>query len=147
MSCISRHCAIHTSGPDALLFSRRSCCCGASPLQYRNEVSLALRAPAMAVEVRALFDREGHVMDIGFDVTGGLQGNRLRADDTQDCATHDHLLTRDHPRHPPLLTDEDLGRLDITLDVAINLQRPPANDLESLANDLKIVTYDRLLSA
>ena len=121
------------------LFSRRSGCCGGSPLQYRNEVSLALRAPAMAVEVRALFDREGHVMDIGFDVTGGLQGNRLRADDTQDCATHDHLLTRDHPRHPPLLTDEDLGRLDITLDVAINLQRPPANDL-------KIVTYDRLLS-
>ena len=86
----------------------------------------------MAVEVRALFDREGHVMDIGFDVTGGLQGNRLRADDTQDCATHDHLLTRDHPRHPPLLTDEDLGRLNVTLNVAIDLQHAPANDPQPL---------------
>jgi hypothetical protein len=75
----------------------------------------------MTVEVRALLDRERHVMDIGFDVTGGLQGNRLRADDTQDCTTHDHLLAGDHPGHSPLLADEDLGRLDITLDVAINL--------------------------
>ena len=75
----------------------------------------------MTVEVGALFNRERHVVDIGFDVTGGLQGNRLRADDTQDCATHDHLLARNHPRHSPLLTDEDLGRLNITLDVAINL--------------------------
>ena len=94
----------------------------------------------MTVKVRALFDRERHVMDIGFDVTGGLQGNRLRADDTQDCAAHDHLLACDHPCHPSLLTNEDLGGLNIALDVAINLQRPPANDLE-------IVTYDRLLSA
>ena len=75
----------------------------------------------MTVEVRALFDRERHVMDVGFDMTGGLQGNRLGAHDTQDCATHDHLLARNHPRHSPLLTDEDLGRLNITLDVAINL--------------------------
>ena len=36
----------------------------------------------MTVEVRALFDRERHVMNIGFDVTGGLEGNRARADDT-----------------------------------------------------------------
>jgi hypothetical protein len=75
----------------------------------------------MTVEVRALFDCERHVMDIGFDVTGGLQGNRLRADDPQDRATHDYLLARDHPGHSPLLTDEDLGRLNVTLDVAINL--------------------------
>ena len=75
----------------------------------------------MTVEVRALFDRERHVMDIGFDVTGGLQGNRLRTYDTQDCATHDHLLARDHSGHSPLFADEDLGRLNIALDVAINL--------------------------
>jgi len=98
------------------------------------------------VEVRALFDGERHVMNIGFDVTGGLKGNRARADDAQDCAAHDHLLACDHPCHPPLLTNEDLGRLNIALDVAINLQRAPADDLEPLANDLEIVTYDRLLS-
>ena len=124
------------------LFSRRSGCCGGSPLQYRNEVSLALRAPAMAVEVRALFDREGHVMDIGFDMTGGLQGNRLRADDTQDCATHDHLLTRDHPRHPPLLTNENLGCLDVTLYVAIDLQSAATNNLEPPTDDREVVAYD-----
>jgi hypothetical protein len=101
----------------------------------------------MTVEVCALFDRERHVMDIGFDVTGGLQGNRLRAHDTQDRATHDHLLARDHSGYSPLLTDEDFGRLNITLDVAINLQRAAANDLKPLANDLEIITYDRLLSA
>ena len=101
----------------------------------------------MAVEVCALFDGEGHVMHVGFDVTGGLQGNRLRADDAQDCAAHDHLLACDHPRHPPLLTNEDLGRLNIALDVAIDLQHAPADDPEPLADDLEVVTYDRLLSA
>jgi len=75
----------------------------------------------MTVEVRALFDGERHVMNIGFDVTGGLKGNRARADDAQDCAAHDHLLACDHPCHPSLLTNEDLGRLNIALDVAINL--------------------------
>ena len=52
----------------------------------------------MAVEVRALLDREGHVMHVGFDVTGGLQGNHLRADDAQDCTADDHLLVCDHPQ-------------------------------------------------
>src|SRR5215831_14739190 len=44
------------------LFSSRSHWCGTSPLQYRYEVSLALRASAMTVEVRALLDRERHVI-------------------------------------------------------------------------------------
>jgi hypothetical protein len=35
----------------------------------------------MAMEVRTLFNREGQVMDVGFDVTGGLQANRDAADD------------------------------------------------------------------
>jgi hypothetical protein len=101
----------------------------------------------MAVEVRALLDRERHVMHVGLDVTGRLQGNRLRADDAQDCATHNHLLAGDHSRHSPLLADEDLGRLNVTLNVAIDLQRAPADDPEPLANDLEVVAYDRLLSA
>jgi len=75
----------------------------------------------MTVEVCSLFDRERHVMDIGFHVTGGLQGDHLGADDAQNCATHDHLLARDHPGHSPLLTDKNLGRLNIPFDVAINL--------------------------
>ena len=101
----------------------------------------------MAVEVRALFDREGQVMHVGFDVTGGLKGNRLRTDDAQHRAAHDHLLACDHPRHSAFLTNEDLGRLNIALDVAIDLQRAAADDPEPLADDLEIVAYDRLLSA
>jgi hypothetical protein len=101
----------------------------------------------MAVEVCALFDREGHVMHVGFDMTGGLEGNRARADDAQHCAAHDHLLACDHPRHLSLLTNENLGRLNVTLYVAIDLQRASAKDLEPLADDLEIVAYDRLLSS
>jgi hypothetical protein len=35
----------------------------------------------MTVEVSTLLDREGHVMHVGFDMTRGLQGNGLPADD------------------------------------------------------------------
>ena len=101
----------------------------------------------MAVEVRALFDREGHVMDVGFDMAGRLQGNRVSANDAQNSAAHDHLLACDHPRHLALFTNQNLGRLNVTLYVAIDLQRASAKDLEPLADDLEIVTYDRLLSA
>jgi hypothetical protein len=101
----------------------------------------------MAVEVRALFDREGHVMHVGFNVTGGLQGDRLSTDDAQHSAAHDHLLACDHSRHLPLLADEDLGRLNVTLNVAIDLKRAPANDPEPLANDLEVVPDDGFLTA
>jgi hypothetical protein len=100
----------------------------------------------MAVEVSALFDREGHVMDIGLDMARRLQGNCMSADDAQNSTAHDHLLACDHPGHLPFLTNENLGRLNVTLDVAIDLQHTPANDPEALADDLEIVTYDRLLS-
>jgi hypothetical protein len=100
----------------------------------------------MAMEVCALFNREGHVMHVGFDMTGGLQGNRARAD-AQDSTAHNHLLACDHPRHLPLLTNENLGRLNVTLYFAIDLQRASAKDLEPLADDLEIVAYDRLLSS
>jgi hypothetical protein len=116
-------------------------------IQHRNEVSLVPRAPAMAVEVSTLLDREGHVMDVGFDVTGGLQGNRLSTDDARDSAAHDDLLARDHSRHLSFLTDDDLGRANVTFNLTIDLQAAAANDLEPLANNLEIVAYDRLLAA
>ena len=71
----------------------------------------------------------------------------VRAGHGDDTVRH-HQNSGVAPRFKPrTLGSAALGRLNITLDVAINLQRPSANDLESLANDLKIVTYDRLLSA
>src|ERR1700680_2528744 len=88
-----------------------------SSIHDRNEVSLAPRAPTMAVEVSTLLDRERHVMDVGCDVTGGLQGNRLSTDDARDSAAHDDLLARDHSRHLPFLTDNDLGRANVTFKI------------------------------
>ena len=101
----------------------------------------------MAVEVCALFDGKGHVMDIGLDMAGRLQGNRACADNTQDGAAYNHLLTCDHPCHFPVFTDEDLGGLNITFNVAIDLKRAAANNPQSLTKDLEVVAYDGLLSA
>ena len=100
----------------------------------------------MAVKVRALFDREGYVMDIGFDMAGRLQSNRVCTDDAQNSAAHDHLLACDHPRHLPLFTNENLGRLNVTLYVAIDLQSAATNNLEPSTDDREVVAYDRLLS-
>ena len=86
-------------------------------------------------------------MNIGLDMAGRLQGNGARADDTQDSAAYDHLLACDHSRHFPTLTDEDLGGLNVTLNVAVDLQRATANDSESLTNDLEVIPDDGLLSA
>jgi hypothetical protein len=97
--------------------------------------------------MRALFDREGHVMDIGFDMAGRLQGNRVRADDAQNSAAHDHLLACDHPRHLPLLTNENLGRLNVTLYVAIDLQCAATNNLEPPTDDLEVIPDDGFLTA
>src|ERR1700730_9094828 len=85
-------------------------------------------------------------MDIGFNVTGRLQGKRLSTDGSPARAAHDPLLACNHPRYLPLLTDDDLGRLNVTLNVAVDLQAAAANDLEPLANNLEIVANDRLLS-
>jgi hypothetical protein len=101
----------------------------------------------VAVEVSTLLDREGHVMDVGFNVTGGLQGNRLSTDDARDSAAHDDLLARDHSRHLSFLTDDDLGCPNVTFNLTIDLQAAAANDLEPPANNLEIVAYDRLLAA
>jgi hypothetical protein len=101
----------------------------------------------MAVKVSALLDREGHVMDIGFDMAGRLQGNRMSADDAQNSAAHDHLLACDHPRHLALLTNENLSRLNVTLNVAIDLKGTPANDPEPLAKDLEVIADDGFLAA
>jgi len=44
-------------------------------------------------------------------------------------------------------TNNHLGGLYVTFDLAINLQNAAADDLQPLANDLKVVPYDRFLAA
>jgi hypothetical protein len=50
-----------------------------------------------------------------------LEGNGLPADDARDAAADDDLSTRDHPGHFTLLTNDDLGGLNVTFNLAIDL--------------------------
>jgi hypothetical protein len=53
-----------------------------------------------------------------------LEGNGLPEDDAGDLAAHDDLSARDHPGHFSLLADDDLGGLNVTFNLAIDLLAP-----------------------
>ena len=74
-------------------------------------------------------------MDIAFDVRRRLQGYSSPANDTGNRAAHDHARSGDGAGHATLLADDDLGAADVTLNLAIDLQRSLADDLETLADD------------
>jgi len=93
----------------------------------------------MAMEVRTLLDREGQMMDVGFDVTGRLQINRDTANDTQHGAAHDHSVGRNRAGYLASVANDHLNALDIALDVAVDLQRALADYLQALACDGEIV--------
>src|SRR5215470_15994923 len=94
----------------------------------------------------SLFDRKRHMMDVAVHLRRGLQGNRLSADDAGDLAAHDNLATGDHSRHLPFLANDDLGCLDIAFNLAIDLQDAPADDLQTLADDLEVIANDRFFT-
>jgi hypothetical protein len=98
----------------------------------------------MAMEVRTLLDREGQMMDVGFDVTGRLQINRDAANDPQHGAAHDHSIGRNRAGYLALVADDYFHALDIALDVAIDLQRTLADYLQALTYDGEVVTDYRL---
>ena len=62
-------------------------------------------------------------------------------------AAHHHLPAGHHARHLALFADDDLGRLHVALDLAVDLQHAAADDLQPLADDLEIVADHRLLGA
>ena len=49
------------------------------------------------------------------------------------------LAGGDHAGHLASFADDDLGALNITLDLAVDLQDTLADDLQALADDLEIV--------
>ena len=112
---------------------------GAFSIDDGIEIRLAGRTTAAALEQRALLDRKRHVVDVAVDLRGGLQGDRLSANDAGDLAADDHLLAGDHAGHLAPFADDDLGALHITLDLAVDLQDTLADDLQALADDLEIV--------
>jgi hypothetical protein len=75
-----------------------------------------------------------------------LQRNRLSTDDAGDLVAHDDLAARDHSRHLPYLADDDLGRLDIAFDLAVDLQDTPTDNFQPLTNDLEVVADNRFLT-
>jgi hypothetical protein len=87
----------------------------------------------------ALLDRKRHVVDVASNFGCRLKSNVLRADDAGDFAAYDDLLARDHTGQLALLPYDDLSRLHIALDLAIDLQGAAADDFEPLPNDLEIV--------
>jgi len=91
------------------------------------------------MEVCTLLDREGQVMDVGFNVTGRLQIDRDTANDSQHGAAHDYSVGRNRAGYLASVADDHLNALDITLDVAIDLQRALADYLQALARDGEVV--------
>jgi hypothetical protein len=87
------------------------------------------------------------MVDVTVNLRRGLESDSLRADDAGDSAAHDDLPARDHSRYLTLLADDDFGRVNVAFDLTIDLEEAPADDLQSLANDLEIVANDRLLAA
>jgi hypothetical protein len=65
------------------------------------------------------------------------EGDRLSADHAGELAAHDGLSARDHSRDLSFLTDDYLGRLHITFNLAIDLQNAAADDLQPLADVLR----------
>jgi hypothetical protein len=56
-------------------------------------------------------------------------------------------LASDHSRHFALLADNNFYGHYVTLDLTIDLKDATADDLQSLAEDLEVVTDHRLLTA
>src|SRR5262249_42074335 len=102
------------------------------------------RPPACAVELGTLLYGQRHVVDVTFHARRGLQRHSHRANDPGGPAAHDHSLGGDGARHLPEPPADALGASRVALDLAVPLQRAPADDLESLADDLEIVTDDGL---
>jgi hypothetical protein len=75
-----------------------------------------------------------------------LKSDIPRANDTGDFAAYDDLLARDHTGHLALLTDDDLRRLHIALDLAIDLKGAAANYLLGTPNNIPFPCRKRRLS-
>ena len=103
--------------------------------------------PAASVELGALLDGKRHVVDVAFDTRRGLQRHGHGANNPGDASADDHPLSRDRTCHLALLADDQLGTSHVAFDLAVDLQRAPADDLEPLADDLEVVADDGLAAA
>ena len=87
------------------------------------------------------------MVDVAINLRRSLKGDRLSADNAGHPATHDDLSTRDHSRDLSFLTDDHLGRLHVTFDLAVDLEHAATDDLEPLSDDLEVVADHRFLGA
>src|SRR6266550_3539894 len=115
-------------------------------VQIRLQLFGVCRPQASAVELGTLLYGQRHVVDVTFHACRGLQRHGHRANDPGGPAAHDHSLGGDGARHLAQLPDDDLGASHVALDLAVHLQRAPADNLESLADDLEVVADDGLAS-
>src|SRR5258705_5593556 len=113
-------------------------------VQIRLELCGVCRPQASAVELGTLLYGQRHVVDVTFHACRRLQRHSHRANDPGGPAAPDHSLGGDGARHLALLADEYLGASHIALDLAVHLQRAPADDLEALADELEGLADDGL---
>ena len=66
----------------------------------------------------------------------------MSADNAGDLATHDDLSTRDHARDLSFLTDDHLGRLHVTLDLAV-VSLTSARGLRASPSPVTIAALER----
>ncbi len=116
---------------------------GGLPLGDRVEIGIRCCTAAASLEHRALLDGKGHVVDIALHPGGGLQGHFSGADHPGNGTPYHHFLPHHHATDLALLADDDFDRLDIALDLAVDLQDAPPDDLETLADDLQVIADDR----
>ena len=76
-----------------------------------------------------------------------MESNVLRTNDARDFPADNNLLAGDHTGYLALLADDDFHRLDVALDLAVDLQGPAADDLEPLPHDLEVVADDGFFAA
>ncbi len=76
---------------------------------------------AIAFEEGAGLNRQCMVKDVAFNMCRGREMHFARADRTDDVATDDGLLGSDLSVHYGFFADGYGGRVDVTFDLAVNL--------------------------
>jgi len=82
------------------------------------------------------------VVKVAFHFRFGLEGDGFCANGARHFAVHQHLLAGNQSRYLPLLSDNDLGSLHVTLDFPVNLENSTAYDLQPLPDNPKVIAND-----
>jgi hypothetical protein len=95
--------------------------------------------PATAVKFGTLFDGQRRVVDVAFHVGTALEAHGLAVYGTEDFAEHNYSVARNSSYNIATLTDDNLGSSNVTLNLAIDPEFAPADDLDVFACDPQVI--------